>query len=76
MTIEHVKKIINRLSHDVRSHLVIHITSDYLHCTIYFTTMNKHIFFTKIETLFDKIISVNGFIKKKSHNVITKQLKL
>ena len=38
--------------------------------------MNKHIFFTKIETLFDKIISVNGFIKKKSHNVITKQLKL
>lgn len=47
MTIEHVKKIINRLSHDVRSHLVIHITSDYTVVTIYFTTMNKLIFFTK-----------------------------
>ena len=64
MTIEHVKKIINRLSHDVRSHLVIHITSDYTVVTIYFTTMNKHIFFYEIENLFDKIISVNGFIKK------------
>ena len=69
MTIEHVKKIINRLSHDVRSHLVIHITSDYTVVTIYFTTMNKHIFFYEIENLFDKIISVNGFIKK-SHTTL------